>query len=89
VDVVGGSTAKAILLLRDQADRAVQDHAVNRGIGVVSTLEEAIDVLEHLHESLGERRGRLQRLTDWFGGAKTQEAVPARPDRNRVQLRNE
>lgn len=90
VDVVGGSTAKALLLLRDGQDKATQDHAVSRGIGVVSTLEEAIDVLEHMHESVGERRGRLQRLADWFGSTrKTQEAAPPMPDKHRVQLRNE
>ncbi len=90
VDVVGGSTAKALLLLRDEPDTTTQDHAVSRGIGVVSTLEEAIDVLEHMHESVGERRGRLQRLADWFGSArKTQEARPVTPDKNRVHLRTE
>ena len=90
VDVVGGSTAKALLLLRDAQDKTAQDHAVSRGIGVVSSLEEAIDVLEHLHESVGERRGRLQRLADWFGGARTpQETTLPVPDKNRVHLRNE
>jgi hypothetical protein len=90
VDVVGGSTAKALLLLRDAQDKATQDHAVSRGIGVVSSLAEAIDVLEHLHESVGERRGRLQRLADWFGGTpKPQETTPPVPDKDRVHLRNE
>ncbi len=88
VDVVGGSTAKALLLLRDGPDRATEDHAISRGIGVVKTLEEAIDVLSHMHESMGERRGRLQRLSDWFGGNKPDEsAVPPPPDRNRAKLR--
>ena len=88
VDVVGGSTAKALLLLRDGHDRATEDHAISRGIGVVKTLEEAIDVISHMHESLGERRGRLQRLSDWFGGAKTADTtlLPP-PDRNRAKLR--
>ena len=90
VDVVGGSTAKALLLLRDGQDATTQDHAVSRGIGVVSSLEEAIDVLEHMHESVGERRGRLQRLSDWFGNSrKSTEAAPPAPDRNRVSLRND
>lgn len=90
VDVVGGSTAKALLLLRETMDKTTQDHAVSRGIGVVSTLEEAIDVLEHMHESAGERRGRLQRLSDWFGSAKkTQEVDIPAPDRSRVNLRSE
>ena len=91
VDVVGGSTAKALLLLREDLDKTSQDHATGRGIGVVSTLEEAIDVLEHMHESVGERRGRLQRLADWFGTArKAPDAeLPPQPDRLRVTLRNE
>lgn len=90
VDVVGGSTAKALLLLREEKDASTQDHAVSRGIGVVSTLEEAIDVLEHMHESVRERRGRLQRLADWFGGPrKTAEAPAPAPDKNRVSLRND
>ena len=88
VDVVGGSTAKALLLLRDGHDRATEDHAIGRGIGVVKTLEEAIDVISHMHESLGERRGRLQRLSDWFGGSKRDDSpVPPPPDRNRAKLR--
>lgn len=88
VDVVGGSTAKALLLLRDGPDRATEDHAISRGIGVVKTLEEAIDVISHMHESVGERRGRLQRLSDWFGGSRKDETVvPPPPDRNRAKLR--
>jgi hypothetical protein len=88
VDVVGGSTAKALLLLRDGHDRAAEDHAISRGIGVVKTLEEAIDVISHMHESVGERRGRLQRLSDWFGGARNDDsALPQPPDRNRAKLR--
>jgi hypothetical protein len=90
VDVVGGSTAKAVLLLRDAADQSTADHATGRGIGVVRTLQEAIDVLAHMHEAVGERRGRLQRLTDWFGGVKKAEtaALPT-PEAHRVKLRHE
>lgn len=88
VDVVGGSTSKALLLLRDEHDRASADHAISRGIGVVKTLEEAIDVISHMEESIGERRGRLQRLSDWFGGDRQDERiVPRPPDRNRAKLR--
>lgn len=67
VDVIGASMAKAILVQRDAIDAAALDNATNRGIGVVYTLQEAIDVLTHLHETMKERKGRLQRLTDWFG----------------------
>jgi len=88
VDVVGGSTAKALLLLRDGQDRGTEEHAISRGIGVVKTLEEAIDVISHMHESVGERRGRLQRLSDWFGSAKNEgPRLPPPPDPNRAKLR--
>jgi hypothetical protein len=91
IDVVSGSTAKAVLLMRDRQDAASAEQATNQGVGVVGSLAEAIDVLEHLHETLGERRGRLQRLADWFTSrSKTEEgALPAKPDAARVQLRNE
>lgn len=90
VDIVGGSTAKALLLLREARDKAAEDTAVSRGIGVVSTLAEAIDVVVHLHESMGERRGRLQRLSDWFGGGrKAPSATLPSPDPGRAPLRNE
>ena len=65
VDVVTGSAAKAILMLRDN-DETVKQHALNRGIGVVSTLADALPVLEHLHDEMPKRRGRLLRLADWF-----------------------
>jgi hypothetical protein len=65
VEVVSGSTAKAVLLMR-QGDETARTHATDRGIGVVETLAETLAVLERLHEALPERRGRLMRLTDWF-----------------------
>jgi hypothetical protein len=93
VDVISASTAKALLLLRDPPDTSIEEHAVSRGIGVVSSLEEALDVIEHLYGSLTERRGRLQRLADWFTGPKPSAAapaaIPARPDSARALLRKE
>lgn len=89
VDIIGGSTAKAILLLRDRPDTVTEGHAVSRGIGVVSSLEEAIDVLEHLHTVLRERKGRLQRLADWFAPKKTLPGLPTTPDPGRVTLGRE
>ena len=65
IDVVSGSAAKAILMLRDDDD-TMKQHALNRGIGVVSTLRDALPVLERLHDEMPKRRGRLLRLTDWF-----------------------
>jgi hypothetical protein len=87
VDVIGASPAKALLLLRDAVDSAVRERATSRGIGVVGSLEEALDVLEHLHATMKERRGRLQRLADWFSGreAKSSKPLPApRPDRGAI-----
>ncbi len=90
VDVISASTAKAVLLLRDRTDSSVEDHAVSRGIGVVGSLEEALDVLDHLHSVLRERRGRLQRLADWFlVKPRTDDRLPIRPDPHRVTLRND
>ena len=65
IDVVTGSAAKAILMLREH-DQTVQQHAMNRGIGVVPTLADALGVLERLHDEIPKRRGRLLRLADWF-----------------------
>lgn len=64
-EIVGGSTTKALLLLRDGAE-SVRQHALSRGIGVVSTLSEALDVIDRMREALPQRRGRLMRLGDWF-----------------------
>ena len=78
VDVVSGSPAKAILLLRDSGARALRDHALSRGIGVVSTLHEALDVLERAQHVLTERRGRLNRLIDWFQSGHD-DSLPLKP----------
>jgi hypothetical protein len=80
VDIVGASPAKAVLLLRARDQQAIRQHAINRGIGVVSTLEEALDVLERAQDVLVERRGRLNRLFDWFQTSTgREEALPLRP----------
>ena len=65
IEVVSGSPAKAVLMLRDGND-TTRRHAIDRGIGVVSDLADAIGVLEQVHDLLPRRRGRLVRLTDWF-----------------------
>jgi hypothetical protein len=89
VDVISASTAKAVLLHREARDLAVEEHAVSRGIGVVGSLEEALDVLEHLHGVMRERRGRLQRLADWFTTKPVEERLPTVPARDRVSLRRD
>src|SRR3954468_5746739 len=58
VEVVSASTTKAILLQRAQ-DAAERDHATSRGIGVVTTLADALGVMERLQDVAVERRGRL------------------------------
>jgi hypothetical protein len=83
-EVVGASTTKALLLLREDEQQAVRDHALTRGIGVVSTLQEAFDVLERLHQILPGRRGRLMRLADWFGSRPP--AAPLQPLEPRPSL---
>ena len=78
VEVVSGSPAKAVLLQRD-IEPTARKHALDRGIGVVSTLAEAIDVIERLHELLPNRRGRLMRLADWFMPSSGSEPLPRNP----------
>ncbi len=73
IEVISASPSKALLMLRDPAPTAERDRAIARGIGVVATLQEAVDVFERLHEILPGRRGRLVRLVDWFPGAKKDE----------------
>ena len=69
-EVLGASTTKAVLMLRDGEPEALRSHATSRGIGVVSTLEQAIDVVHQIHDVLPRRRGRLLRLGDWFRPAR-------------------
>jgi hypothetical protein len=76
-EIIAASPTKAVLMLR-QPDLAMQQHASDRGIGVVTTLADALPVLEGLHELLPARRGRLLRLADWFS-PKTAETLPHNP----------
>ena len=78
VDVVGGSATKALLVLRDH-DPVADKHATERGIGVVRTLEEAIDMVARLHEVMPHRRGRLLRLADWFKRPAEHDRLPDNP----------
>lgn len=78
VDVVGASTTKALLLLRS-GDPATRKHAIDRGIGVVPTLAEAVGVIERLHALIPARRGRLMRLADWFMPAEPGDVLPHNP----------
>jgi hypothetical protein len=78
IEVVGASAAKALLLLRS-GDRAVETHALDRGIGVVPSLEGAIEIIQRLHAMLPSRSGRLLRLVDWFTPRPVAEPLPPNP----------
>jgi hypothetical protein len=56
-----------------------REHASNRGIGVVSSMAEAITVLERLQDILPQKRGRLLRLSEWFSGAEEMQTLPENP----------
>jgi hypothetical protein len=75
VEVISASSSKALLMLRDKDASRERGRALNRGIGVVSTMEEAVTVLEKLQEVIPSRRGRLLRLADWFPGAQKDEPL--------------
>ena len=78
VEVISAAPTKAVLVLRSN-DPAARQQAGNRGIGVVSTLSEAITVIERLHTILPQKRGRLMRLADWFTPAAEMKTLPANP----------
>jgi hypothetical protein len=78
VEVISAAPAKALLMLRS-AESAARDHASNRGIGVVSSVSEALSVLERLHDVLPQKRGRLMRLAEWFTPAAEMKPLPANP----------
>jgi hypothetical protein len=82
IEVVGASTAKAVLLLRS-GDKAIEQHALERGIGVVPTLEHAIEIVQRLHTLLPGRSGRLLRLADWFKPRTAAEPLPHNPRASR------
>src|SRR4051812_22791919 len=77
-EVIGAGITKAVLMLRE-ADAGARAHALNRGIGVVATLSEALTVLEQLQEVIPHKRGRLMRLTEWFTPAAEARPLPAKP----------
>ena len=65
-DCITSSTAKALLMLRDTGDETTRTLATNQGIGVVSTLAEALDVIERLDAVVGTRTGVLAQLKNWL-----------------------
>jgi hypothetical protein len=76
VDIIAASRSKALLLLRKE-DQTVRDQALARGIGVVGTLEAAIDAIEQFEQAKHQSSGRLSRLADWFKPSRhEQERLP-------------
>jgi len=78
VEVISTAPAKAVLVQRSN-DPATRQQASNRGIGVVSTLSEALSVVERLDDVLPQKRGRLMRLTEWFTPAEEMQTLPTNP----------
>jgi hypothetical protein len=78
VEVVSASPTKAILMQRSH-DSAARDHATSRGIGVVSTLADALGVIERLQDLLPQKRGRLLRLSEWFSPIAEVATLPQNP----------
>ena len=76
-EIIAASTTKTVLMLREP-DAAMQQHASDRGIGVVSSLADTLPVLERLHELLPARQGRLLRLADWFS-RRRDDTLPYNP----------
>jgi hypothetical protein len=77
-EVIGAGPTKALLMLRE-LDPAAKTLALNRGMGVVGSLSEAITILERLHDVVPKRRGRLFRLSDWFTAADEPASLPQNP----------
>jgi len=78
VEVVSASPTKAILMQRTP-DNAAREHATSRAIGVVSTLADALEVIERLQDLLPQKRGRLLRLTEWFSPTAEVQTLPQNP----------
>ena len=78
VEVISTAPTKAVLVQRTN-DPLAKQQASNRGIGVVSTLSEALTVMERLHTVLPQKRGRLLRLADWFMPSSEAQTLPLNP----------
>jgi len=84
LEVVGASQAKAMLMLQQLTDAALEQEATSRGIGVVHRLEDAIDILLDLQNILPQKRGITMRLADWFRRREPEDHVlPLNPRETR------
>jgi hypothetical protein len=86
-EILGASTTKTVLVLREGEPESLRAHATSRGIGVVSTLEQAIDVVHQIQEVLPRRRGRMLRLADWFGASSEPKRLEPEMPRPRVAVK--
>jgi hypothetical protein len=75
-EIIGAGPTKTLLMIRDP-DEKLEKHATNRGIGVVTTLEDAIAAAQRLQRVLPTRVGKPLRLMDWF--FQKPEAEPSLP----------
>lgn len=76
-EIISAGPTKALLMLRDP-NRAMHQHAIERGVGVVSTLAQTLPILQQLHELLQGQRGKMIRLSEWFR-PQTTETLPPNP----------
>ena len=76
-EVIGAGPTKALLMLRDD-NPTMRKHAIDRGVGVVSSLAETTPILLQLHQLIRSQRGRMIRLSEWFR-PKTVETLPHSP----------
>ncbi len=76
-EVIGAGPTKALLMLRE-ANPIMQKHALDRGVGVVSSLAETMPILLELHQLIRGQRGRMIRLSEWFR-PKADDTLPHSP----------
>jgi hypothetical protein len=77
-EVISAAPARTLLMLRDP-DPTLAGHALDRGIGVVTCLAEALPAVVRLQEVLPTRIGRPLRLMDWFLRKQQDETLPLNP----------
>ena len=83
MEIISASNSKALLVARGESELKVRESAEARGIGVVTTLSQALDAIERLEDLLTTRRGRLVRLSDWFQPRRQETGLPFDPRRKR------
>jgi hypothetical protein len=76
-EIIGAGPTKALLMLRDD-NPAMRQHAIDRGVGVVSSLAETLPILLQLQELIRSQRGKMIRLSEWFR-PKNADTLPHNP----------